>query len=283
MAMTKEEKIQKARAALESLHEALSVEQVTSNVTGGEKTGKLASMVDNGIKYVKGTLNTISTFFRTEDNKGSASFPSLATAPNNFKYIEMTHHKVQIPEGFTGKLTDYISDLTKANQMVNQAIVMDLILPFDVYIAKIINQPTLLASFSHTHKVKEKDVTKVTKGLAKYFTGRKETLVPFQKCFGNMNEVLALRNEAIALQKELDNVDIAKVKEAEASLSSNLAKLIAILKDNSNVINVSSKTLDNISDLTLELAKQVEAFAVINSMSITAMQCVQVLESSLKR
>lgn len=243
---------------LQALNNFISVETVEALNTSSPAMTKLAELVTDTGNYVKSRLNALTVFFSNKEQ-----YPNIKRFVENNKFMDSNKVYVVIPEGFKGNLSEYSTLLLKIQNEFIDNFIADFITPYDSYISKLINNPTLLESINYKHNAKIKDTSGYTKALAKFNSmavTREETL---GKCFSNMKQFELMVENTISLLKEQERNNVANIKEAIIRLDQKLNILANTITDNSNNINIKASVVKTLSDLTLELAKQTEFVAVV--------------------
>lgn len=240
----------------------VSIETVDGLTTSGLAMTKLAGFVSDTGRYIKEKFNAVTAYFNNETIK----YEHIDLFTNKFKYLDAKDFIVIVPEGFKGNYKDYSDLLLKIYKEFSTKFLKEVVLPYDHYISQLVNNPVLLESLTYKHQVKVKDVEAYRKQLAKFFTPKFGVEVKLSTVFGSMNEFKVTRENTLALLTLQSDSHIVEIKKAITALDEKLNLLASTISSNSNNINVKSQVANTLSELTMELANEVEFFAVFDNM-----------------
>lgn len=274
--MTHQKKI--SMEDLDFYRQCVSIEAVTLTTTGSEAVSRLTDLVKGTKSFLSEKTSSLYTslfnmFYWGSKNKDPelvTMFKQTKTDLKNFKYTDIRNLEVQVPEGFTGNFTSYLELLAKISKNFSNNLVTDFIQPFDLYIGKMIANNTLITSSSYTHNATVKDIEKYRKDIAKYFKGTRNNVAKIGDIFNNIKDIDLAIDVGIDTWYVLGDKKNIDVKDSVDQLNDKLIRLIDIINDKSNNISVSPKVLKELSQLTYDLAKLVEFYAVVNQLTATA-------------
>lgn len=260
-------------ADLEHQYQNLSFEAVGVLNGGSDTVQRLASFTKTTLTHLSNKLNSLNAIFVYFKSLNKGQYTPYFVFAKKHLYREVGHCILQVPDGFVGNLKDYAQTLLDTFENCTSKIITDVIDPYNVYISKMVNQPSLLASHSYKHSVSAMDVEKYRKAISKFHTGKKHNTLTLSEVYERIRDV---EEHAEIMQKagELQTrYSIADVKSAMLKLDGNLNALIDVITDKSNNITLSQKVINDISNLTMELAKQVEFFAVVDHLLAALTHC----------
>ena len=255
---------------LKDLHlqcQFVALEQVNENYSTSKSVSKFSSMVDTAKTFTANLLNPIAVYFGSRGLSPYKEAETILAFTEKAKYPELKRYQVPCIEGFNGNLADYTNALIEANE---QAITIEaaVIKPFNVFVGQLINNPALLNSLTHNHKIHLLDIEKTKKALAKHYkpTG-KNIVIDFQKAFGNMKQVKEYAENMKTLVDHQQSAHVASLKESVKILNDNLGHLSDLMRSNQNNQLVNSRIMQTLSSLIYSVAEQVEFYAMVNHMT----------------
>ena len=177
---------------LKDLHlqcQFVALEQVNENYSTSKSVSKFSSMVDTAKTFTANLLNPITAYFGSRGLSPYKEAETILAFTEKAKYPELKRYQVPCIEGFNGNLADYTKALIEANDKAVY-IETNVVKPFNVFVGQLINNPALLNSLTHNHKINLVEIDKFKKELAKHYkpTG-KNIVIDFHKAFGNMKQV----------------------------------------------------------------------------------------------
>lgn len=255
---------------LKDLHlqcQFVALEQVNENYSTSKSVSKFSSMVDTAKTFTANLLNPITAYFGSRGLNPHKEAETILAFTEKAKYPELKRYQVPCIEGFNGNLADYTKVLVEAN---DQAIHIEnsVIKPFNVFVGQLINNPALLNSLTHNHKIHLIDIDKLKKELAKHYkpTG-KNIVIDFHKAFGNMKQVKDYAENMKTLVDHQQSAHVASLKESVKILNDNLGHLSDLMRSNQNNQLVNSRIMQTLSSLIYSVAEQVEFYAMVNHMT----------------
>lgn len=255
---------------LKDLHlqcQFVALEQVNENYSTSKSVSKFSSMVDTAKTFTANLLNPITAYFGSRGLSPYKEAETILAFTEKAKYPELKRYQVPCIEGFNGNLADYIKALVEANEQAVQ-IETNVVKPFNVFVGQLINNPALLNSLTHNHKINLLDIDKTKKALAKHYkpTG-KNIVIDFHKAFGNMKQVKEYAENMKTLVDHQQSAHVASLKESVKILNDNLGHLSDLMRSNQNNQLVNSRIMQTLSSLIYSVAEQVEFYAMVNHMT----------------
>lgn len=256
----------KSLTAIKIKHQLLSLEQVGLIHSTSPAIAKFGELAEYSFNFIKSRFLGFS-FFSNEKEAIKELKPYLEFANNrDINYMDVRRLRLQTPEGFKGNLYQYTKELADIVTTYYDSFVAEMIDPFDIYISKLINQPMLLDSLTYKHNVKQQDIDKYRKRLAKYFTGKGHGYLELSDIYDRLKDVDDIVRPATDIVKLSERERVKNVKQKVDELNEKINVLIEMLEDKTGNYNVKPKTLTTLSELVFQLAKQVEFYAVLNGM-----------------
>ena len=255
---------------LKDLHlqcQFVALEQVNENYSTSKSVSKFSSMVDTAKTFTANLLNPITAYFGSRGLNPHKEAETILEFTEKAKYPELKRYQVPCIEGFNGNLADYTKVLIEANDKAVY-IETNVVKPFNVFVGQLINNPALLNSLTHNHKINLVEIDKFKKELAKHYkpTG-KNIVIDFHKAFGNMKQVKEYAENMKELVDYQQSAHVASLKESVKILNDNLGHLSDLMRSNQNNQLVNSRIMQTLSSLIYSVAEQVEFYAMINHMT----------------
>ena len=255
---------------LKDLHlqcQFVALEQVNENYSTSKSVSKFSSMVDTAKTFTANLLNPITAYFGSRGLNPHKEAETILAFTEKAKYPELKRYQVPCIEGFNGNLADYTKALVEANDKAVY-IETNVVKPFNVFVGQLINNPALLNSLTHNHKINLVEIDKFKKELAKHYkpTG-KNIVIDFHKAFGNMKQVKEYAENMKELVDYQQSAHVASLKESVKILNDNLGHLSDLMRSNQNNQLVNSRIMQTLSSLIYSVAEQVEFYAMINHMT----------------
>lgn len=271
---------------LELQQKTLALEGVGLFHGTSEAFQRFASYAKDTKTFIKNKFNAITTYFshRGKDNYPMEDIQYYIRFANTRKYAEVTKVSIQVPEGFKGNIAEYGECLRHVLENFSQVFLKEMVVPFDIHIAKLINQPTLIQSQTYTHAIKPKDIEKYRKEIAKFFDGhKKHNTLQLGAVTGRIKDLETLGATGAKIYDLVLSSSLRDVKSHVDALYAKLETLIKLLEDKSNNLNPSGKMVEALSQLVFELAKQAEFYAVVDQLVANFVHCLTVNVSTLRQ
>lgn len=249
----------------------ISVEAVMENHSSSSAITKLVELKSMTTSFIKSSFSNIVKYLTWSKGETDPYAYYKSFAENN-QYLAVKNIPVEVPMGFKGNYVDYTNALIAAHTEVCGKLVTDMIKPFDLYVAKLINQPILLESHSFKHAIKPTDIDKHRTSLAKFASGKKHNSLPLDHVYGRIKDIAEHRTALLTLKQLVEVQQIQDVQKAVEELDAKLNTLVSILSEKTSNINPTDKVVKDLAELTLALAKQVEFYAVVDNMIGTLFQ-----------
>lgn len=265
---------------LELLHANASFEAVAVLQGASMAISKLTQLTKSSIDFVTNKINSIKAYF---GGSNEVNFSYYFTFAEKWKYPDVRGVKLQVPLGFEGNFTDYVNTLEKTFENYSSKLITEVIEPFDIYVSKLINNPALLSSQTFKHSIDKKDIEKARKDLAKFNKGKKHNEKTLGELYGNMSQIKEFADTLTDITKLQTQYSLRDVKDATNRLNDNLNVLIDVINNQPNTATLSKKVINDLSDLILELAKQVEFYAVVDHLIAQMVHCGLENTNALKR
>lgn len=240
---------------------------------GSQAVQKLTSLTKTTLGYMAqkmASLNSILVYFKGFKR---GQYVYYRTFTQKYKYLEVSQNKIQVPDGFTGNLSEYADTLLKTFEECTSKIITDIIDPFNTHVSKLINQPALLSSQSYKHAIGKSDVERYRKDISKFHSAKKHNQLSIGEVYARMADIDTHADTMDKINELQQRYPLSDVQVAVNKLDGNLNALIEVITDKSNNITLSQKVINDLSELTLELAKQVEFFAVVDHLIAALTHC----------
>lgn len=265
---------------LELLHANASFEAVAVLQGASMAVSKLTQLTKSSIDFVTNKINSIKAYFNNSD---TTNFDYYYTFAERWKYPDVRGIKLQVPMGFEGNFTEYVTALEKVFETHSTKLISEVIEPFDLYVSKLINNPALLTSQTFKHSIDTKDIDKARKDLAKFNKGKKHNEKTLGELYGNMSQLKEFASTLTDIVKLQTQYSLRDVKDATNKLNDNLNVLLDVLNNQPNTTTLSKRIIDDLSTLILELAKQIEFYAVVDHLIAQMIHCGLENTNALKR
>ena len=243
----------------------ISVEAVMENHSSSSAITKLVELKSMTTSFIKSSFSNIVKYLSWSKGEADPYAYYKSFAENN-QYLAVKNIPLEVPMGFKGNYVDYTNALVAVHTEVCSKLVPEMIKPFDIYVAKLINQPILLESHSFKHSIKPADIEKHRTTLAKFATPKKHNSLPLDHVYGRIKDIAEHRTALLTLKQLVEVQDIQDVQKAVEELDNKLNTLVGILSEKTSNINPTDKVVKDLAELTLALAKQVEFYAIVDNM-----------------
>lgn len=253
----------------EAVKTSISNEAVLELNSQSAPIAKLVELKAATKDFITSAFSSIASFFGPKAHKPEDALAYYKWFAENMNYMDVKDILLNVPMGFQGNMVEYTKAVTIALVEVNKRLVPDLVKPFDIYVGKLINQPILLETHSFKHAIKMSDIEKYKASLGKFVSARKHNQLPIGKIYNRIKEFDEHREVLINLFHLSKTTNVNEVQEAVNELNTKLDVLIGMLSDQTNNINPTAKVVNDLADLTLDLAKKVEFFAVVDNLTGT--------------
>lgn len=225
----------------------------------------LSTMVSSTSNFIKSTFNGLTNLFGfTEEVK--RDFTYYAFFSKNDKYPDIRNLEIQVPEGFTGNLKDYVKDINAIYKDFAQDFVGTTIEPATNIIAKIINDPVQYDSLRSEIKLDFKDISKYQRKLSRYFKTKHNTTAVIGQVYHNMSEIAESGKYYLELENLVKNVNLKDIKERTERLSEVLEMFIREYSDKSQNATLNKRSFAALTELVYGLAQQIEFYAAFDSL-----------------
>lgn len=191
---------------------------------------------------------------------------SLVKTLDGHKFTNLMDLRLYVPEGFKGNLASYAETLLRAQEHVNK-VIGDVVTPYNVFLSKLVTNPN--AAKDTRLQLTALNQIKATREalraqLAEYFTpGSTVAYCKVGDAVANNADWKMLGESLKSIHADFDIKRPAQVKEAVDDCSELLDALSNSAAEN-GLRDISSQTLRTLGDATLEVAREIEFFSVIN-------------------
>lgn len=260
----------------------------------------LESFADTVRKIIPSLASSIKAFttnFRyvLSDDKGATNFSyndrdfeNLVKMLEGHKYTNLMDLRMYVPEGFKGNITAYAATLQRAQVHVAK-VIGDVVVPYNVFLSKLVTNPNAAKDtklqLSALNQIKQ--AREFLKGqLGEYFqAGSTASYCKLGDAVESNNDWKLLFAALNGINTDFDIKRAEQVKNAVDDCSQLLDALSTAAQEN-GLREISPQTLRTLGDATLEVAREIEFFSLVNyqvSVLLTVMgQNTAFLKKALK-
>lgn len=203
---------------------------------------------------------------RTTEFYNEAEFAKLVKLLDSHKYTNLMELRLYVPEGFKGNITEYAKTLQRAQAHVNK-VLGDVVIPYNVFLSKLVTNPN--AAKDTRLQLTQLNQIKAAREflrsqLAEFFmVGSTASYCKIGDAVSNNAEWSVLADTLKLISADFDMKRPEQVKDAVEDTSELLDALSNSASDN-GLRDISSQTLRTLGDATLEVAREIEFFSIIN-------------------
>jgi len=211
-------------------------------------------------------------------------YKDVLHAMTGFSFMTYMDTLVMVPEGFSGKLTDYLKALIAQGKMMSQKapkIVADYSLELSMFLSNSDIRMSLKSHEAHYKQVKEERLS-YEQSIKTFFDPKFPTrsrlpIGNIMERFNDLEELYRLTEQLIGIQKD------QKFKEmsVEVKKASEMLGLIKYRLDSEEIDNVSGQVAKNLATGAFEVAEYVEAVALFGYYSESAVASTQNITTKL--
>jgi len=211
-------------------------------------------------------------------------YKDVLHAMTGFSFMTYMDTLVMVPEGFSGKFTDYLKALIAQGKMMSQKapkIVADYSLELSMFLSNSDIRMSLKSHEAHYKQVKEERLS-YEQSIKTFFDPKFPTrsrlpIGNIMERFNDLEELYRLTEQLIGIQKD------QKFKEmsVEVKKASEMLGLIKYRLDSEEIDNVSGQVAKNLATGAFEVAEYVEAVALFGYYSESAVASTQNITTKL--
>lgn len=203
----------------------------------------------------------------------SREFEQLVSLMEKHQHINVIDLRFYVPEGFRGNIVDYSKLLIKVQAHTNK-VIADVLTPFNVYLSKLLSDKNAAAEngVQMAQLIALRNEREVLRqAMEEYFPkGSTNAAIKVGEAIDRKQDWAELAFQLKTLSNNFDKKMPGKVTEA----INHCAELLEALSDSSiqgGMDAISAQQLRTLGDSTLEVAKEVEFFSVVNYQISTLM------------
>jgi len=199
-------------------------------------------------------------------NYSEAEFESLVRTLEGHKYTNLMDLRFYIPEGFKGNITAYAVALQNAQKHVS-ATAADVVVPYNIFISKLLTNPIAVKDtrlqMINLGKIKQaREFLKAQ--LGEYFQpGSTASTCKLGDAVTSNSDWKPLRETLKIINNDFDPKLVKQLNNSVDDSSMLLDELSNCTRE-SGLRDISPQTLRTLGDGTLEVAREVEFFSLVN-------------------
>ena len=246
----------------------VSIEMVT-DFTPGQPAMKRLGQMFGGTKAFISQL--FSSFSLSADNK--IDLTKLIGIAETQSFAAMSKVPVSQPLRLTKPWVEYATALDTL-QRITENIDKELLQPFNAYVGKALNQPSLLDTLTFEPKgYRFTDVKPYKKELTKFLNGPNKEHVAWSVAFNRNADVRSFAEKFNEILIRHSNLRPETVTEAVKKLNDNLDSLMKEVNDPNSQYVMNKKTTLKMSEMILQLAEHVELYTITHNLIVEMERC----------
>lgn len=215
----------------------------------------------NGLRVVLQADRGSTTAFYDERN-----FDRAVTQLTDQKYANVLDMRIYTPEGFKGNIATYAEVLARAQKHAD-GVIADVVTPYNVFLSKLVTNPNA----ARDTRLQLSELNKI-KAAREFLTGQIAAFFPagstaaagkFGDSIENMAALRSLADNLKTIDAAFDQKKANAVTQAVKDCSS-LLDALSNQAHEDGLKDISAQTLRTLGDATLEVAREIEFFSLIN-------------------
>lgn len=239
--------------------------------------------------YAETVRTNLGFFGKSTAEFNPREFDQLVQLMNKHDHVNIIDLRFYVPEGFDGNIVSYVELLDKALEHANR-VVGDALTPYNVYLSRLLSDKSAPAEnrVELTNLIKMKNDREVLRqNLEQYFPkGRTNSSIKLGDAISRKQDWAELARGLKTLSINFDRTQAKKVTDG----MNHCVELLEALSDTTGgggLDDISAQQLRVLGDSTLEIAKEVEFFSIVNyqvnSLMATMSQNIGFLQKALSK
>jgi len=259
---------------------------VVESAVGADVLGLFKRIVPKSVKVISSFLPNLTQLSEkgAESQLSSALFKDVLHKSKDFNYLAYDATLVQVPEGFNGKLINYLMLLVQHTEKEikdGKSILDNYNLELSMFLSNADIRQSMKSHADFYKKIR-KDREDWRKDVAKFFDERNPSLSrrPVGQVierFGDMERVFALTEKLVQLRSQLNYTQIV----SEVNKTTGMLELIRSRMATEDIGAASPQMAKNISEGAYEVAKFVESMSIHGYHVETAISSVNSMAEQL--
>jgi len=209
---------------------------------------------------------------------------SLIRDIEKINFSELASLNVYVPEGFHGRMSDYVETLIKCTMHAN-LLIERVLIPYNSIISSFISNPDNLKNNFINNQWDAgftKKLEDLNKEVSTYFKSSTTSTQVLSKTYFNASDFRATHLALKTCINEIEKVNLKQLNKLIDDALEITKALQSIVKEK-NVVQASDVTIKFLADITLTLAKELEFYGINRHRVEITHKCVQDTFDKLKK
>lgn len=246
--------------ALQTQRDIIAVEAFAGSDSLKQSISRMVSLFGSAKTFYARFLgNTGAFYFKTKELRDTAD------KLTHVNYADIRNIDVLVPEGLDTDLLSYVRVLNQSGDLAEK-LESEVLGPFEKWLATMLGAPENLRNLTQNLQIPDfrlHDTKVVEKKIQDCFihSGRREGLVKYGKAFHRNQDLFELVKELEKLEKAFGLDGQKRIVQLTERITMMMGELVTMINGNPNL--VSSASVKNLSDITFQLARELEHYGLL--------------------